>query len=310
MADRQSAAKAGAARLAGALRLGDLATVQKLICGGLTPHWSWVCETMRESHLDLATPLLQSGVERNVFTLAAVADAKGLARRLRRAPAEARLTASFEPACEGVTAMHVACASDFKPLGADRMKAQVRAVELLADRGADLDAAARYRGVDGASPLFCACWSSENLALVRWLLARGARAGAKQLAAALGHFQRHNRAAYDIAQALVDRGVPVDGAPTGGGRTLLQTFAHQAAHRTVAWLLARGADVNALGPGGRTAAHFAAERNTGPKTLELLVSHGADLTARDSDGRTPFAIARLHGKTSLAEWIATHMNRR
>jgi ankyrin repeat protein len=306
-ADRRSTAKAGPARLAAALRQGDLATVQKLIRGGMTPHWSWICETMREGHLDLAIAILKAGVERNVFTLAAVADAKGLAQRLRRAPADARLTVNFEPASERVTALHVACASDFKPLGANCMAAQVRVAELLVDCGAELDAAARYRGIDGATPLFCACWSAENLALVRWLLARGAQANTEHLVAALGHFQRHGRAAYGIAQALVDCGVPLDGAH-GGGRTLLQTFAHQAAHRTVAWLLANGAEVNARGPGGRTAAHFAAERNTGPKTLALLVAHGADLIARDLDGRTPLAIARRHGKTRLAEWIATRMN--
>jgi hypothetical protein len=304
---RRTAAKAGTARLAGALRQGDLATVQKLIRGGMAPHWSWVCETMREGRLDLAAALLKSGVERNVFTLAAVADAKSLAQRLRRAPADARLAASFAPASVRVTALHVGCASDFKLLGADRMAAQVRVAELFADRGAELDAAARYRGIDGATPLFCACWTSENLTLVRWLLARGARAGAEQLAAALGHFQRHGRAAYEIAQALVDHSVPVECAE-GGGRTLLQTFAHQAAHRTVAWLLARGADVNARGPGGRNAAHFAAERNTGAKTLALLVAHGADLNARDDDGRTPLAIARLHGKTRVAEWIVKRVS--
>jgi ankyrin repeat protein len=84
----------------------------------------------------------------------------------------------------------------------------------------------------------------------------------------------------------------------------LHAFAHQASHRTVAWLIAHGARVNARGPGGRTAAHFAAERNTGPKTLALLVEHGADLSARDEDGLTPLEVARRNGKQRLVEWIA------
>ena len=130
------------------------------------------------------------------------------------------------------------------------------------------------------------CWTTE-------------RSTGEELPAALGHLQRHGKEAYDIAEALVAWGVPVN----GGDRTLLQAFAHQGVHRTVAWLLAHGADVNARMPGGRTAAHLAAERNTGPATLALLVESGADLTARDDDGHTPLDIAKLNEKLRLVEWM-------
>ena len=175
--------------------------VQRLLRGGITAHWGWVCETMREGHLNLAEALLESAVERNVFTMAAVGDAKGLTRRLARVPAEARLSASMEPASDRVNALHVGCSSDWKSHGNGRMTVQVRVAEVLTDHGADLDAAARYRGIGEATPLLCACWSSENLALVRWLLEHGAHAGVSHLAAALGHLQRHGREAYDIAEA-------------------------------------------------------------------------------------------------------------
>jgi ankyrin repeat protein len=289
--------------LAKALKQGDIRSVQKLVRGGLPPHWNWICETMREGCLDLAEELLKSGIERNVFTMAAMGDAKRLARRLGRVPAESRLAASFEPASDRVTPLHVGCASDWKNHEHARMLVQVQVAELLAQNGADLHALARYRGIDEATPLFCACWSSENLELVRWLLERGARPGVSELTAALGHLQRHGRAAYDIAELLLNWGVPVEGG-VPGGRTPLQAFAHQGDHRTVAWLIAHGADVNIRGPGGRTAAHFAAERNTGPKTLALLVESGADLSCRDDDGRTPLEIARLNEKPRLVEWIA------
>ena len=120
--------------------------------------------------------------------------------------------------------------------------------------------------------------------------------------AALGHFQRHGKEAYDIAEYFLASGQPVDGG-VPGGRTPLQAFASQGTHRTVAWLIAHGADVNRRGPGGRTAVHFAAQRNTGPKTLALLVDNGADLAARDEDGHTPLDIAKLNGKSRLVEWI-------
>ena len=176
----------------------------------------------------------------------------------------------------------------------------------LTEHGADLNALARYRGIADATPLFCACWSSENLVLVRWLLDHGAAATDACLPAALGHLQRHGRGAYDIAEALIDFGLAVDfGA--GIRRTLLQGFAHQGDHQTVAWLIAHGADVNARSSSGRTAVHYAAERNTGPKTLALLVERGTDLIARDADGRTPMEIAKLNEKARLVAWIATHV---
>jgi ankyrin repeat protein len=279
-----------------------LKTIKKLLDAGTLPRWDWICETMREGHRALAEALLESGVRRNIFTMAAMADLKGLARRLKRAPAEARLTASMEPASRHVTALHVGCASDWKAHGDGRMTAQVQMAMTLMRHGADLNARARYRGIGDATPLFCACWSSRNLALVRWLLDQGVPATDACLAAALGHLQRHGRGAYDVGEALLAWGLAIDEG-AGSGRTLLQAFAHHGDHRAVAWLIAHGADVNARSSTGRTAAHYAAERNTGPKTLALLVEGGGDLTARDADGRTPLEIARLNGKTRLVEWI-------
>jgi hypothetical protein len=297
------------ARLATALRQGDLKAVRTLLRGGAKPRWDWVCETMRGGHLALAEDLLKSGAERNAFTLAATGDVAGLRRRLGRTPGDAQRTASMEPNSVDVTPLHVACASDWRSHGPGRMRDQVQVAEILRDCGGDVHAAARYRGIDDATPLFSACWSSGNLELVRWLLDHGALAGDRELGAALGHFQRHGREAYDIAEALLAWGLPVDGS-IPGDRTPLQAFAHQGVHRTVAWLIAHGADVNARGPGGRTAAHFAAERNTGPKTLAVLVEYGADLRDRDEDGLTPLDVARLHEKVRLVEWIRKQVGAR
>jgi len=114
------------------------------------------------------------------------------------------------------------------------------------------------------------------------------------------------QAGTDVSGAGAQAGVGGRGVGGGvrGARTPLQTFASQADHRTVAWLIAHGAEVNARSHGGRTAAHFAAERNTGPKTLAVLAENGADLSARDGDGLTPLEIARLNEKPRLVEWIA------
>jgi hypothetical protein len=305
--DRQPVGKP--AQLAKALRDGNIAAVRKFVRGGAQPTWDWICETMRGGHLELAEFLLRSGVRRNVFTLAALGDVTGLIRRVRRSPAETRRSTEMWPNSLDATPLHVGCSSDWRCFGTARLRAQVRVAEILCERGADVHAAARYRGFDGATPLFCACWSSGSLPLVRWLLERGARATDRDLGAALGHFQRHREGAPEIAEALLAWGLKVDGS-SAGDRTPLQACAHMGVHQTVAWLLAHGANVNARGPGGRTAAHFAAERNTGPATLALLVQHGADLSARDDDGQTPLEVAKRNGKVRLVEWIRGRVPRK
>jgi hypothetical protein len=288
--------------VAAALREGDIKKVRGLLRAGIKPHWGWVCETMRGGHFALAEMLLESGVEQNVFTMAAMGNTEGLERRLSRVRADARLSGSMEPASDGVTPLHVGCASDWKSHGSEAMTTQLRIAEILRHYGGKVNVPAFYRGIAHATPRFCACWTSRNLALVRWLLDKGAALNGGELMAALGHFQRHGKEAYDIAECLLALGQPVEG-PVQGGRTPLQAFAFQGTHRTVDWLIAHGANVNARGPNGWTAVHFAAQRNTGPKTLALLVDHGADVETQDDDGHTPMDIAQHNGKVRLAAWI-------
>ncbi len=295
--------------LATALRQGDLPSIQKILREGVAPRWDWICETMREGHLAVAEMLVASGVKRNVFTMAAMGDLRGLVRRLRQIGEDAQLTTAMEPASVLVTPLHVACASDWKRQGQNHMTIQVRVAMTLRDYGADLNGLAVYRGIVDVTPLLCACWSSENLALVQWFLDQGAQAADACLPAALGHLQRHKRAAYDIAEALVASGLSIESSKATG-RTMLQAFAHQGDHRTVSWLIAHGADVNARNSTGRTAVHFAAERNASPKTLAVLVESGANLLDRDTDGRTPMEIAKLNEKTRIVEWIKERLSSR
>ena len=149
---------------------------------------------------------------------------------------------STQPNGHNVTPLHVACASDWKVHGQSCMTVQVKVAEALWEQGADLNGYARYRGIDDATPLSAHVGHRETHALVRWLLDHGALATDGDLRAALGHFQRHGKAAYDIAEVLLAWGLPVDGS-VSGDRTLLQAFAHHAAHKTVAWLIEHGADV-------------------------------------------------------------------
>src|SRR5262249_25824108 len=51
--ERRPAAQAPSRLLVTALRRGDIPAVRELVRGGMTAQWDWVCETMREGHLDL-----------------------------------------------------------------------------------------------------------------------------------------------------------------------------------------------------------------------------------------------------------------
>lgn len=257
----------------------------------------------------LAENLLKSNVPRDVFTMSAMAEVDRLQRRLSPDQSHASLRIRMNPASSQVTPLHVACASDWHGHGPGRQADQVEVAVILQEHGADLTALATYRGLPDVNPLFCACWSSRNPALVQWLLAQGVPADISQLMAALGHYQRHGRAAYDIADILLDSGVPLEGL-LPDSRTALQAFAHQGDHRTVNWLISHGANVNFRNAAGRMAVHYAAERLTTPKTLALLVAHGADLMAQDQDGQTPMEIARLNGKLRQVAWIEQRMQQR
>ena len=203
--------------------------MRELLRAGVKPHWWWACEAMRGGHLALAEVLLESGVERNVFTMAAIGDAAGLERRLGRVPTDARTIASMEPHGRPVTALHVGCASDWRPHGPGRMSAQVDVAEILSKGGAELGAVAHDRGFGDATPLFWACWTSGNAAWSDGCSAedRSPPIETSWLRSAISSVIASR--AYDVAEALLTWGLPVDGGvpvahtiagvrPSGGPR--------------------------------------------------------------------------------------------
>lgn len=89
--------------LATALRTGNFQVTRQLIHAGLTPDRGWICEAMRQGHLALAEEFLDLGVQRDIFTMAAVADVNRMSRSLSRVKSDASLTVSMEPASNRVT---------------------------------------------------------------------------------------------------------------------------------------------------------------------------------------------------------------
>lgn len=138
-------------------------------------------------------------------------------------------------------------------------------VRLLLDRGADVNG----RDLKGGSTVLISAITERptNVAIVEYLLDRGARADYENLA----------------------------------GETALSTAVREGAAETVDLLLRKGANVNpagrsvhfsfpnASGPGftasGNTPA-FEAVLNWNPKIFQLLTDHGVDLRTRDAEGFT------------------------
>lgn len=107
----------------------------------------------------------------------------------------------------------------------------------------------------------------------------------------------------ELANALIDRGAPVDSRSTNsmkntplhaaaaGGNTLLAEL-----------LLKRGAKPNATQEGGWTALHAAAQ--SGNRALaETLVANGADVNQRADNNQSPLDMALLKGHQDLVELL-------
>ena len=72
------------------------------------------------------------------------------------------------------------------------------------------------------------------------------------------------------------------------------------------WLLDHGADPNlAWGPDAEAPLHVAARRWDVP-LVESLVRHGADVSKRRADGLTPHTLAELNGNRAVADWLLAH----
>jgi len=172
-------------------------------------------------------------------------------------------------------------------------------VELLLDRGADIEAVDRY----GQTPLHWAVQSKSDRG-VRVLVEHGADTGttrpdgcnALQIAAERGD--------TGVAALLLEAGMNVD--TTGKtGRTPL-TYAVEFGYGGMArFLLGHGADVNAAQGDGMSALHRAALLGD-EDMLEVLLDAGAHVNAAGLGGRTPLDYALVSGSRAAPLLLQEH----
>jgi hypothetical protein len=109
------------------------------------------------------------------------------------------------------------------------------------------------------------------------------------------------RGEWEVFEALVEAGAPVDTIGFDGGNPL-----HRAAHHDrpdmVRLLLDRGSDISLQNRWGRTPLHVAARRGC-DLVVALLLSRGADPDATTKEGWTPLHVAYKSGHPRVIELL-------
>lgn len=186
---------------------------------------------------------------------------------------------------EGRTALHHAA------------EGNLAAVEVLVERGADVDARTRA----GVTPLFVAV-RANRYEIARYLLERGATPDAAGEAGP-PLVEAVARGTPEMVRLLVQRGAN-PGVTDATGSTPLHTAVASGRIELVRILLDGGAPANAADHAGNTPLHVLAAKNGRAGGLEiarLLLERGARADMRDNEGRTPLAVAEKRGAREVAE---------
>jgi ankyrin repeat protein len=172
----------------------------------------------------------------------------------------------------------------------------LRTVQLLIDRGADVNAVSFY----GCSALTAAA-QTGNVAVVQLLLDHGADISA---AADKGH-NALCRAAHaghvTMMEFLVQHGLSVH-AVDSKGNTLLIIAVCARQKAAAEWLIRQGVPVNAVNETSSTALHNACGSSSGDDAamIELLLANGADVRRHADAQITALDVAAHHGNVRCA----------
>jgi ankyrin repeat protein len=186
------------------------------------------------------------------------------------------------------------------PIHIAALLANQKALELLLERGADLE----MQDKEGLTPIFYAV-QSKSLEIFYFLKEKGAN---------LFHVEKQGRTLFywtaslgrmELLDVLLQAGLDPN-ATTKLGRTALSKSAWNGSVDIMRYLLKlKNIQIEVKDKNGRTALHNAVWGSAGgregkkmgqnatdsPECAELLISHGADLEAVDNAGNTPLCIA-------------------
>lgn len=233
----------------------------------------------------------------SIHAAAAAADADAVARLL----AKDRAVATAPDDARTWPPLVYACWSLFHSVSPAHASASLRVVTLLVDAGAGVNTSVPVEeGEDGGmlSVLYFAC-ESDNVAVVRWLLERGANPNDGE---SVYHAAQHGH--LECLDLLLARRADISNRHPQWNNTPLYFLAGhtddeggQARWMSgMRWLLEHGADPNVTsGDVRETPLHKVVASHRNAAATALLIRHGADAQVPRADGRTPYAIALRAG---------------
>ncbi|UYV60376.1 ANKRD50 [Cordylochernes scorpioides] len=174
-------------------------------------------------------------------------------------------------------------------------------VSVLADRGANLDAA----DLDGRTALYLLAMEDRHEMASR-LLGRGADVEARDTEGRTALHAASWQGHASMALLLLRNGAMVD-ATDRDQRTALQAAAWQGRAAVVRMLLEHGARADHACNQGATALAIAAQEGH-LEAVRVLLEHGADPVLADQFGRSPLRVAARGGHTEVVQLLEDFLN--
>ena len=179
---------------------------------------------------------------------------------------------------------------------------QKEMVELLANRGADINATA-VRNYDGFGALHFAAEGGDK-AMVETLLGHGAKVDLRAANDVTPLMVAARKGFKTVAEALLAKGADINAKDSLGNTAL--AVAIRAGNKAIAeWLLANKADPNIKDRDGKTTM-FIAVKSANKAIVELLVANGAEINTIASDSKSPLFTAIDNGNTSMVELLLSN----
>ncbi|GEM_PF-657524 len=158
-------------------------------------------------------------------------------------------------------------------------------------------AKANAKDQNGATPLYWAALQG-HYDVVELLLSYGADMQAKNAYGRTPFYYAFSRGHKAIAELFLSRGLNINAREETG-----QTYLHTASIPEATFLLSHGADVNAKNGNGLTPLHLAVIESNNKPLTELLLAKGADINAKMDDGATLLHNAAECGDSIAVEFL-------
>jgi ankyrin repeat protein len=189
---------------------------------------------------------------------------------------------------------------DRTPLHLAAQEGNQELVELLLDKGADIDAQDQYH----FTPLHLASYEGR-LEVVQTLLTKGANKNARDIGGGTPLCIGAQCNKTEIVRVLINNGVDVN-ISENYKRTPLYWLANFGQRDLAKLIIEKGADVNASSKIGFTPLHAAAKKGYNGM-VELLIKKGAEVNAKDDFlGRTPLHLTCFFGHPKVIDLLTAN----